>query len=141
MVFRQETIFGKDMELFNLDKVQGVIIRLRSDERAEKSKHMLIAMLEELLSKEDGAEKKRKLSEDFGLVMSTETERRLSEMCNLSEVLIEKGIEKGIEQGITDTLYSLVDEGSLSIEIAAQKVNKTVEQFRSDMMIYMKDKK
>lgn len=36
MVFRQETIFGKDMELFNLDKVQGVIIRLRSDERAEK---------------------------------------------------------------------------------------------------------
>ncbi len=86
-------------------------------------------------------------------------------MCNLSEVLIEKGIEQGIEQGIkkgieqgikkgieqgiekgfeqgiTDTLYSLVDEGSLSIEIAAQKVNKTVEQFRSDMMIYMKDKK
>ena len=157
MVLRQETIFGKDMELFNLDKVQGVIIRLRSDERAEKSKHMLIAMLEELLSKEDGAEKKRKLSEDFGLVMSTETERRLSEMCNLSEVLIEKGIEQGIEkgieqgiekgiekgfeQGITDTLYSLVDEGSLSIDIAAQKVNKTVEQFRSDMMIYMKDKK
>lgn len=46
MVLRQETIFGKDMELFNLDKVQGVIIRLRSDERAEKSKHMLIAMLE-----------------------------------------------------------------------------------------------
>lgn len=38
MVFRQETIFGKDMELFNLDKVQGVIIRLRSDERAEKIK-------------------------------------------------------------------------------------------------------
>ncbi|WP_022773137.1 hypothetical protein [Butyrivibrio sp. AE2015] len=95
LVLRQETIFGKNMELFNLDKLQGVIIRLRSNEKVEKSRNTLIAMLEELLGKENEIEKKKRLSEEFGLVMSIETERRLGEMCNLSEVLVEKGIEKG----------------------------------------------
>lgn len=54
---KQETIFGKEMKLTNLDKVQGVIIRLRSKENIKKSKNILIAMLEELLGKED--EKRR----------------------------------------------------------------------------------
>ncbi len=46
--FVQENVYGKMMELANLDKVQGIIIRLRQKENVESSKNYLIAMLEEL---------------------------------------------------------------------------------------------
>ena len=32
--------------------------------------------------------------------MDAETERRMNEMCNLSEVILEQGLKQGIEQGI-----------------------------------------
>ena len=60
----------------------------------EKSKNILIAMLEELLKKEAVAAKKKILSEEYGIVMRDDTERRLNTMCNLSEVnhiLVSKG--------------------------------------------------
>ncbi len=34
--FVQETLYGKEMKLSNIDKVQGVIIRLRNNENVEK---------------------------------------------------------------------------------------------------------
>ena len=45
--FTQENVFGKKMKLENIDKVQGVVIRLRENENAEISKNVLIAMLED----------------------------------------------------------------------------------------------
>ena len=93
--FVQDTVFGKDIEFSNINKVQGIIIRLRSNENVAESKNSLIAMLEELLKSEPVDIKKHRLSENFGLKMSIDTERRLGEMCNLSQVLIDKGEEKG----------------------------------------------
>ena len=93
--FTQDTIYGKEMELTNIDKVQGVIIRLRKGENLEKSKNHLIAMLEELLGKDETEIKRKRLSEEYNIVMNDETGRRISEMCNLSQVLIDEGIEKG----------------------------------------------
>ncbi|WP_197028009.1 hypothetical protein, partial [Butyrivibrio sp. WCE2006] len=98
--FRQETIYGKDMTLENIDKVQGVIIRLRKNENTEKSRNELIAMLEELLRKESAEVKKKRLADDYGLVMNIDTVRRIDEMCNLSQVVLEQGYEQGIEHGI-----------------------------------------
>ena len=106
--FVQEIVYGKEMNLANIDKVQGIIIRLRSNENVEKSKNILIAMLEELLRKEDAEKKKRMLSDDYGLVMDEEMERRVNSMCNLSEVLIEKGIEKGRAAGELTKLISMI---------------------------------
>ena len=37
--FVQEIVYGKEMNLTNIDKVQGIIIRLRSNENVEKSKN------------------------------------------------------------------------------------------------------
>ena len=56
--FTEETVFGAPIEMQNLNKVQGIIIRLRKNENVEKSKNILIAMLEELLKKEAVADKK-----------------------------------------------------------------------------------
>ena len=96
--FTQENVFGKKMKLENLDKVQGVIIRLRENENAEVSKNVLIAMLEELLKRDSAESKKKKLKEQYDIIMDVETERRVNTMCNLSEVVLERGVEQGMEQ-------------------------------------------
>ena len=75
------------MELRSIDKVQGVIIRLRKKSDVTTSKNYLIAMLEELLKKEDAENKKKNLEEKYGFVMSVKTEGRLNDMCNLGEGL------------------------------------------------------
>ena len=99
IVLSQDTLFGKDAFLPNLHKVQGVIIRLRSDENSEKTKNELIDMLEELLRKDSPDLKKQKLLDDYKLKLSDATERRLGEMCNLSEVLVERSEKQGFERG------------------------------------------
>ncbi len=100
--FMQDTIYGKDMNLSNIDKVQGVIIRLRKNENLEQSKNVLIAMLEELLRREETEIKKKRLTDEFNLEMNVVTGRKVDVMCNLSEVLIEQGEEKGKEIGEAD---------------------------------------
>ena len=117
----QETVYGKEMALSNLDKVVGVIIRLRKNENAAESKNILIAMLEELLKKDIIEIKKQRLEKEYGFIMNDDTERRLEVMCNLSEVVIEKGIEKGIEALILDNL-----EDGKSEEVI---INKLVRRF------------
>ena len=49
----QENLYGKEPNFDSLDKVQGVIIRLRTNENTQTSKNKLIAMLEELLRIDD----------------------------------------------------------------------------------------
>ena len=126
----QETVYGKEMVLSNLDKVVGVIIRLRKNEDAAESKNILIAMLEELLKKDSVDVKKQKLVEQYGLIMNDETGRRLDVMCNLSEVVMEKGIEKGIEKGETrlNNLYRLLMEQNRIDDLQKAIAN---EEYRS----------
>ena len=112
--FTEETVFGAPIEMKNLNKVQGIIIRLRKNENVEKSKNILIAMLEELLKKEAVADKKKILSEEYGIVMRDDTERRLNTMCNLSEVVL----EKGIEQGMRKLIQQMRNNGKNTKEIA-----------------------
>lgn len=99
IVLTEENVYGKQMHLENIHKVQGVIIRLRENEDAEASKNVLIAMLEELLKKDDAENKKHNLQSEFGIEMSVETTRRVNVMCNLSEVMLEYGEERGIAIG------------------------------------------
>jgi hypothetical protein len=91
-------------------------------------------MLEELLKKESAEIKKKRLSEEYGLKMSIETERRLSNMCNLSEVMLEKGIEqgitKGIEQGKMQGMVIARYEDGMSIEQIAEKSNTSVDEVK-----------
>ena len=99
IVFTQETVYGKQMQLDNIHKVQGIIIRLRENENAEESKNVLIAMLEELLKKEEAENKKQKLQNEYGVEMSIELTRKVEHMCNLSQVVLEHGEERGIKLG------------------------------------------
>ena len=50
--------------------------------------------------------------------MNEETEGRLNTMCNLSEVVLERGIERGIEQGQRQLIEQMIKNGKTAKEIA-----------------------
>ncbi|SCX98740.1 Putative transposase, YhgA-like [Butyrivibrio hungatei] len=63
-------------------------------------------------------------------------EERVS-MCTVLDEIetrgIEKGIKEGIEQGRDNTLISLVHDGLLSIEVAADRAGVTLDEFKAMM--------
>ena len=98
----------------------------REKDNVETSKNTLIAMLEDLLRNDDKEAKKKKLSEKYGLIMNTDTERRINTMCNLSEALIERTTEKALEQGIEALVLDNIEEGKSKEQI----VQKLVRRFK-----------
>lgn len=132
--FKQENVYGKPVQLDNLDKVQGVIIRIRANENADTSKNRLIAMLEELLKKDSPEQKKRKLQDEYDIVMDVETERKVNTMCNISEFFIERYLEQGIEKGRNLEVYSSVQEGDYGLQRGAEKLGISIEELEKDMI-------
>ena len=72
-------------------------------------------------------EKKEKLGSKYGIKMTKELERDLSEMCSLSFGIEEIGIRKGIEQGTLKTLLRLVEKGKITIVDAAETAGMGVD--------------
>ncbi len=67
--------------------------------------------------------KKKRLSEKYGVEMTRDTEEKVNVMCNLSEVVLEKG--KGIGE-LTGKVVARFEDG-LPIEEIANKSNVSVE--------------
>ncbi|WP_022765842.1 hypothetical protein [Butyrivibrio sp. XPD2006] len=84
-------------------------------------------MLEELLRKEEASIKKKHLSERYGLEMTTDIAEKTNVMCNLSEVVLEKGIEKGVEKGIDSTIENMLTSGSFTDEQICVATGKTMD--------------
>ena len=72
-----ETLYGDPQGYMNFDKMCGIIIQLRRRKHAPESKNKLIAMLEDLLRKEDRITKKKKLTEKYGMQMTVELEENV----------------------------------------------------------------
>ena len=100
----RKTVFGNKKNSYHTDLMKGIIVNIRngknhnSGESIKKSQNVLIAMLEELVSEKDAAEKKRILTDEYGMVMTAELEGRIQIMCNWSESIEERGFKKGITQ-------------------------------------------
>ena len=81
---------------YHTDLMKGIIVNIRSGadsasgKAVKKSQNVLIAMLEELVSRKGASEKKRILADEYGLKMTAELERRIQIMCNWSESIIER---------------------------------------------------
>ncbi|WP_027216468.1 hypothetical protein [Butyrivibrio fibrisolvens] len=79
------------------------------------------------------------MSENFGLMMSVDTERRLGDMCNLSQVLIDQGEEKGRVKGREEGRVKGREEGKvvarfedgMNIETIAHKSQLSVERVKA----------
>lgn len=95
-----KNIYGIVEDPMIFDKMSAVIVRLRNQKSRNESKNQLIAMLEDLLQDEDSTIKKQKLQDKYDMKMTVELERRLNNMCNLSDLIEERGIRLGEERGI-----------------------------------------
>ena len=86
------------------DKLSVVMICLNGASRNRKGKDKdkgLTGMLNTAFAEDIPVEeKKRILSEDYGIAVNSEMEREMSHMCNLSEGIWERGVQQGIQQGI-----------------------------------------
>ena len=72
----------------------------------------LLKFLEVLLSDSRPAGEKRKiLSEEFGMEMSGDLESGVRDMCNLSQGILERGIEEGMERGIQQGIERGIRQG------------------------------
>ena len=124
---KSDTLFGKPCSFPKLDKMCGMVIRIRDNNNVAESKNKLIAMLEDVLSSEDSGVKKRKLEEKYDMKMTTELEGRINGMCNLSDVVEERGIERGMKQGMERGIRGLVEvlgEMGTPREVIIEKIMK-----------------
>ena len=112
------------------------MIRLRANENVEESKNKRISVLEALLRKEATHIKKKKLVDKYGLIMTRETERRVSEMCNWSEAIAEREYKKGLKSGIERGIEKGIEQGIEQGESRLNELNRLlVKNDRIDDMI------
>ncbi len=50
-------------------------------------------------------------------------------MCTYADYIEQKGIEQGITQGKFDSMVSLVNNGDITLEIAAKKLQMSIPAF------------
>lgn len=87
---------------------------------------------DKLSSEKEPEEKKRILQNDFGIRMTKKLEREVSQMCNLSQGIEERGIEKGRKEGRKEGKQ----EGILaSIQNLMESMGWTAEQAMAALKI------
>lgn len=125
----EENIIGHVKEdIENYDLMTVIVLGLSDPAEAEDEESAgILRLLSVLLSSETAeTEKKRILRDDYAIPLTERMERSLTEMCNLSQGVEEKGIAKGLARGraegraeATVTLIrNLMDSASISIEKA-----------------------
>lgn len=72
----RNTVYGDKRNPYDIDLMRGIIINVRNGETIKDSQNVLISMLEKLLSKISVEEKKRILTEKYGMIMTTELVQR-----------------------------------------------------------------
>ena len=120
--------FGENVEYYDL--LTGIIICLGD---VDYKMTGILKLLEVLLSSERGTKEKQKiLQEEFGIRMTQELEREVSEMCNLSDGVEQKGIAKGrtygIVEGIATSIRNLMESMGWSIEQAMDALQIPTEE-------------
>ncbi len=64
--------------------------------------------------------------------------REVSQVCNLSTGIYDKGIQEGKREGALEILFGLVKDNLLSIADAAKRANIERSVFEKEYMAYMK---
>lgn len=110
----RKTVFGNKKNSYHADLMKGIIVNIRHgknnsmEDAGKKSQNILISMLEELVSEKDAAEKKRILADEYGMIMTSELERRIQIMCNWSESIEARGFKKGITKERIDAIERMI---------------------------------
>lgn len=103
----------------------------------ETDTQKLLGMLSVLFSQTmSPEEKERRLRDEYAFEAGMRVKGEWNTMCNLSDLIEERGIARGIEQGIEQgiesgqlmMLHKLVDSGKLSMDDAAATMSMTIEE-------------
>ena len=114
---KENDMYGEFTGETYYDLVNVVMIRLGSEDIA--SDNELIGLLKALLSDKMGGDEKIEILEnDYGLKMNKEVEEELRIMCNLSDLVEERGIAIGEERGIA--------RGTVNVAKKMLKANKPI---------------
>ena len=114
----EENIVGYVKEAVeNYDLMTVIVLGLSDSVEAEnKERTGILRLLSVLLSSETAeSEKKRILRDDYAIPITETMERSLTEMCNLSQGVEEKGIAKGLARGRAEGRTEGRTETSLSL--------------------------
>ena len=127
-VIREENLIGTvKQEKSHYDLMTAVLVFL-GDTQDENYKGVL-KLLNTLLSTDTSVrEKKQILQDDFHIQMTRQLEREVTEMCNLSKGVEQKGIEKGRKESMLEIAERLLKQGALSVEQIAECVGLDVEE-------------
>ena len=90
-------------------------------------------MLEVLLSSTKKKEKMQQL-EGYGLKMTTELEGCVSDMCNISEAILERALEEGLEKGLEQGLEQGIEQNQLDNIVKLMKKLSLTEEEAMDML-------
>ncbi|MCD8018515.1 MAG: hypothetical protein LUF92_02695, partial [Clostridiales bacterium] len=132
---KEKNLIGSRQEKAeNYDLLTVVMIYL-GDENKKESTGVLKLLKVLLSSKMDADEKKQILQEDYSVAMTKRIESEVSEMCNLSKGVEERGISKGRIQAITECVRTLMEregctaEGAMNIlQISDVEKNACLEK-------------
>lgn len=107
--FDKKDRIGRSDGLGNYD-LMGVIFVALGKEIAEAEEGLELHRLLGALFSPSLTEKRKQeiLEKEYNISMSKDMERRVGQMCNLSEAIEERGIEKGIEKG-SERILALID--------------------------------
>lgn len=123
-VMNEENLVGEAKEKKeNYDLLTAVMICLGDPE--DDNYGGILKLLEVLLSSGKGPEEKKKiLQEEFDIMMTRKLESEVSDVCNLSKGVEQKGITIGIERGTMQAIENLMDTLKLTVEqaMAALKI-------------------
>ena len=139
--FDRKTIFGTKKDSYHTDLMKGIIVNIRngggnrSGEVIKKSQNSLIAMLEELVSNKDAAEKKRILEDEYGMIMTAELEGRIQVMCNWSESIEARGFEKGITKERIAAIERMIKANATKAQIISYGYTEA-EYTKAESSIY-----
>ncbi len=137
---KPEELYGHGGQGYRYDLLESVFVCLGKEEetgRGNKLHGMLSTLFSERLQPE---EKEKILETDYNFITSVEVEGGLRQMCNLSDLVeergirkgmelgLEQGLEQGIEQGRLEAFLGLVRDGLLELSEAAKRLGMSEEE-------------
>ena len=134
----EENLIGHAKELVrHYDLMTVIVIGLGA--LKDKECTDILRLLSALLSSQTDAEQTKQIMQDeFGIPMTKEMERAVTEMCNLSQGVENRGIAKGRAEGraegqakgVMDSLHNLMDSMNWTIEQAMTALKISEEERR-----------
>ena len=120
-------IYGKYRGRERYDLLSVVMVRLPKNEDASAG-NLLHQLLTTALSSRMAPERKTEILEDtYGIPMSHEWKEAAARMCNLADLVEERGIEKGIEKGIEQGIETERDHGMQILIESCKEFGQTME--------------